>query len=302
MSWFFIALIAPAFWAASNFIDKYLLNKYFQDLKPEVLVIISSLVGILVVPLIAIFVPGVWQINIKDLLILLISGILLMVTLFPYLYALMDEDVSSITTIFQTIPIFSYILGFIFLNETLNDKQIFASSLIIFGAIGISLDLSTKKLKFKSKPFFLMLLASFSFSFAFFLFKFVTIADNYWVSNFWLYIGTLIPAIFMLIFIKKYRHDFFQAISKHKTTVIGLNIVNEVLDTAAKMAMNFATLLVPLALAWVVNGFQPLLALFYGIILTIFFPNIIKEDISKKIVLQKLVFIIFMFIGGYLLN
>lgn len=147
MNWFFIALIAPALWGASNFIDKYLLSKYFQDLKPEILVIISSVIGILIAPLIAIFVPQVWSVSLNDAIILLFSGTLLMVALFPYLYALLNEDTSSITAIFQTIPIFSYILGFIFLHETLNSIQILACLLIITGAMGISLDLATKRCK-----------------------------------------------------------------------------------------------------------------------------------------------------------
>jgi len=302
MTWFFIALIAPTCWAASNFIDKYLLSKYFVGIKPETLVIVSSLIGILIIPFIAIFVPGIWQAGFLNSIILIISGILYMLALFPYLYALRDEDVSGITAIFQTIPIFSYILGFIFLQEVLNSQQIIAALLIIFGAIGISLDLNAKKFKIKIKPFLLMLLSSFLLAGGYFLFKFVTIIDNYWVSNFWLYLGILVPAMLMLLFSKTYRQDFFKLVQKHKIVLISLNLVNEILDVIGKMTMTFAVLLAPLSLALVVNGFQPLLALGYGIILTIFFPKIIKEDISKKIILQKIIFIIIMIIGGYLLN
>lgn len=103
-------------------------------------------------------------------------------------------------------------------------------------------------------------------------------------------------------FFKKYRQGFIKVIKKHKISVIGLNMVNEIIDVVAKMAMNFAILLAPLALVWITNGFQPLFALLYGIILTLFFPKIIKENISKKTILQKLIFIVIIIIGGYLLN
>ena len=46
---------------------------------------------------------------------------------------------------------------------------------------------------------------------------------------------------------------------KNKTLVLGLNLFSELLNIAAKLLANFASLLAPLALVWVVNGFQPLI-------------------------------------------
>lgn len=66
--------------------------------------------------------------------------------------------------------------------------------------------------------------------------------------------------------------------------------------------MNFATLLAPLALVWVVNGFQPFFVLLYGVIITLFFPKFGTESLLKKHLVQKVVAILIMFVGVLLLN
>ncbi|MBU4142239.1 hypothetical protein KKE99_05225, partial [Patescibacteria group bacterium] len=88
----------------------------------------------------------------------------------------------------------------------------------------------------------------------------------------------------------------------NKRAVLGWNTTNEVLNIIAKIIMNFATLLAPLALVWVVNGFQPFFVLFFGIIITLFFPRFSKENLLKKHLAQKVIAILIIFIGVYLLN
>jgi len=83
---------------------------------------------------------------------------------------------------------------------------------------------------------------------------------------------------------------------------LGINAINEILNIVAKMIFNFATLLAPLALVWTVNGAQPLVVLIFGLILTLFWPKAFKEDISKANLAKKAIFIILIFVGGYLLN
>ena len=78
---------------------------------------------------------------------------------------------------------------------------------------------------------------------------------------------------------------------QHRMNLLGLS------------SLNYALLLAPVALVFVVNeGFQPFFVLFIGLILAIFFSSISEEEINKKILIQKLLAIIVMFIGTYLIN
>ena len=89
---------------------------------------------------------------------------------------------------------------------------------------------------------------------------------------------------------------------KNKVTVLTLNGINEIVNIIAKLSFNFASLLAPITLTWIVNGFQPFFVFAYGVILTVFFPHISQEKIGGKHLAQKLIAIIVMFVGVYFLN
>jgi len=302
MNWFIIALIAPFLWAITNHIDKHLINKYFRKGGVGSIIIFSSLIGIFVLPFILIIHPAVFTIKPILALLIIINGSIYVLSLLPYLYALAEDEASIVVPLFQTIPVFSYVLAFFVLGERLTGIQIIASLLIILGAMVLSLDLNQKKIKFKKKVFWLMFLASFSVALNGLIFKYVAIQEDFWTTSFWEYIGFAILSIILLVFIKSYRDQFLLVIRNNRRVVLGWNTINEVLNIIAKIAMNFATLLAPLALVWVVNGFQPFFVLIFGIIITLFFPYFGKEILVKKYLIQKVIAIAIMFVGVYMLN
>lgn len=302
MNWFLIALIAPALWSVTNYIDKYLISKYFSGAGPGALLIFSSLIGFLVFPIIFMIHPDVFSIQKSHALLIALNGVLFLAYLFPYLYALQKDDASNVVPLFQTAPIFSYILGYVFLGESLSQKEILAAAILLAGAVILSLDFSSEKIRFKTTVLGLMLLSSFLFSLNSLIFKFVAVNSNFWITYFWGYVGWSIAGVLLFSLFKNYRLEFLSVFRTNKKSVISLNILNEAISIIAGMCFNFATLLAPLALVTVVNGFQPFFILLYGIILAMFFPNIIKENLSKRYLLHKIFAISLMFVGGYFLH
>lgn len=302
MNWFLIALLAPALWSVTNYIDKYLISKYFSSAGPGALLIFSSLIGFLVFPIIFIIHPDVFAIQKSHALLIALNGVLFLAYLFPYLYALQKDDASNVVPLFQTAPIFSYILGYAFLGESLSQTEMLAASVLLAGAVILSLEFSARKIRFKTNVLGLMLLSSFLFALNSLIFKFVAVNSNFWITYFWGYVGWSIAGVLLFGFFKKYRLEFLSVFRKSRKSVVSLNILNEIISIVAGMCFNFATLLAPLALVTAVNGFQPFFILLYGIILTVFFPKVVKEDISRKTLIHKLLAITLMFIGGYLLN
>jgi len=164
--------------------------------------------------------------------------------------------------------------------------------LIVVAAIFISLDFS-QEMKLKAKPFLLMVLSSFMIAvnalvFKIIVFKIIALDETYWGTAFWEYIGGGIFGLLLFGFVPLYRVQFIATVQKSKVAVLSINLVSELLNIGAKLAANFASLLAPLALVWVVNGFQPIIVFIYGIILTVFIPRLGKENISRKVVMQKL--------------
>lgn len=302
MNWFLIALIAPALWSISNHLDKYLLGKYFHGGGIGALMIFSSLIGFFIAPIIYVFFPEVINIDWNFGLLVMANGFLYVLGFLPYFYALQKDEASVVVPLFQTIPVFSYILGLIFLNEVLAVKQILASLLIIGGAFWLSMDLNNGKIKLKQDVFWLMFLTSFFVALNGLIFKYVAIRSDFWTTSFWEYLGMAMLAIVLYSFVPSYRKQFRYIMQTNKVPVLGLNGFNEVVNIVAKFCMNFATLLAPLALVWVVNGFQPFFVFVYGIFLTVFFPKLGEENITRKILVQKLTAIVVMFLGTILIN
>jgi drug/metabolite transporter (DMT)-like permease len=302
MHWILIALIPPAIWAITNHIDKFLLGKYFKGGSVGALVLFSSLIGAFILPFILIFKPNVLNISVSNALVVVISGIVYIIAIIPYLYALFEDEASFVVPMFQLTPIFGFILGYFVLGESLTTLQILASLLIITGSISLSVELGSHKPKFKKKLIILMGMSSFFFALYSLLFKYVAIQEDYWITSFWTYIGFVISALFILIFVKSYRQEFKKVISTNRVPVIGLNSFNEIINILAVFVFNYAILLAPLALVWVIGGLQPLFVFIFGILLTVFLPHLGEESLQKKHLIQKMSAIAIIVIGTYIMN
>lgn len=301
MNWFFIAVIAPFLRACSNFIDKLLISKYFKSWVGT-LIIYSTLIGLPVAFIIALLNPHVLSIKTSTAICIILNSFLYISYLFPYFKALQKADVSVVVPIFQTIPVFSYFLALVLLGETLTTIQIWWSLLIILWAIGITLTLQDKKIHLPKDVFLLQLLASFIIAVHFLLFKYFAIQWDFWTVSFWQYIGFAIFWIVLLVFVKQYRQDFVMSFTKNSKALLWLNAFNEIVNIIAVIIFSFASLLAPLTLVWVINSFQPLFVFLIGMLLTLIAPHLIKENVNKKVLLQKIVFILLMFLGTFLLH
>jgi len=213
MNWFLIALIPPALWSVTNHIDKYLLGKYFKGGGVGALMVFSSLIGLLLLPVIAVWHPEVLNFSQTSILIA-VNGFLYILAVLPYFYALQKDEASIAVPLFQLIPVFSYVLAYYVLGETLTNNQLMGGFLIVLGAIGMTLDLNDgKKIKFKKEVFWLMMLSSLIFALNFLFFKFFAIQSSFWFTSFWEYVGFAVFAFLLMVFVKPYRKEFVTVMS-----------------------------------------------------------------------------------------
>jgi|HigsolmetaAR206D_1030411.scaffolds.fasta_scaffold10480_2 drug/metabolite transporter (DMT)-like permease len=296
MLWIVIALIAPASWAIGNHIDKYLIDTQHDNGGIPQLLLYSAFIGLPALILIGLFQPNVLQISVWHGTILTANGMLYVLGLIPYFYALEQEEASVVIPLFQLTAVFSYFLGLFILDEQLGWEQIAASLLIIFGSVFVTLEADPKRFRVRFSVFLWMLLASFLNALNWLLFKVVAIEEAFWRTSFWEYVGFVIVAVGLLI-IPGYRHTFIQAIRIKSPTVLAFVTLNEVLGLIAKTATNFASLLAPLALVSVLNGLQPLFVFVLGILLTLYVPTYTKEMLDRHNVFRKLIAMIIMVIG-----
>jgi drug/metabolite transporter (DMT)-like permease len=304
MNWFFIALGAPFLWAIVNIADTYLVSRYSEKEKERSsggLVLFSSLIGLVVAFFILIFTSGIWSVSMIDKLLLFITGGLTIVWIIFYLYALEIEDISSIVPWFLVVPIFGYFLGYIFLGETLTKYQIIGTIIVLLGAILNSIDFSGEKRKIKKRPVFYMICACVAIAVSGVIFKFVTIEGNFWVSSFWEYFGLGIFGLIIYIFIPKYRREFHHMRKIGGIRILFLNIISEFMSIIGNLMTNFALLLAPVTMVFLVSSFQPAIVLILTILGTKFLPHIIKENISLRVLIPKILAIAIMIIGSLFL-
>jgi transporter family protein len=301
MPWYFYAILAPAIWALVNHIDKYIVSQYFSDIIPGPFVIFTSITAFFGLVLISIFVPIHSNISLTQIIFVIASGALLVGAYIPYVYALKEDEASFVAPLFQLIFVFTYILGFIFLGESLSFFKILASLLVIGGSLILSFDTDAKLGKLKTKTLGRMTLASLLISLNMLIFKVVGLETSFWVTTFWEYVGAFLFGLFLFVFIKNYRKVFLSIFETKPLSVTSWNIFNEVLNLIARLAANFSSLLAPLAIISLANGFQPVFIIFYGTVLPLFFKKMDKEKFYGKYLTQKIIAISVMAIGTYVL-
>ncbi len=302
-NWFIVALVAPILWSIVNHIDKYMLAKFLKNRGVGALLIFSALSSVIVLPFIIFFRHSeILGISGIDVLILIFVGFLSAVAFCFYLMGMEMEEASIVIPLFQLVPVFGYFLSYMILGESLSTAQILSSLLIMSGVVILAIDIDEeKKIKLKTKILVLIATSSFLFALHDTLFKKVAIVESFWGSVFWQYLSLTIFGLVILVTIKRFREDFKIMFKNTGRKIFSLNIMSELIYILGNLTNNFALLLAPVAIILVVSSYQPLFVFLGGIFLTIVFPHISTEKISRKHLTHKLISIIIIIIGSYFL-
>lgn len=302
MSWFFIALCAPFLLACANHNDKFLLSRYLKDKTIGAIVIFSSLFSGVALFVVLLIHPDVYEVSLVQGFALVATGMLSVFAAVCYLHALQIDEASFVTPFYQTGPIFAYFLGYVILGETTTLAQGLGLSVIIVGALALSLEFGRRGIRFKRKVVTLMLAASFLSAINGVIFKLIAVDKGFWVSLSWGFVGQVTAGLTFLVCVSSYRRDFLGLFKQQKVAGIGLIALSRTLFSVSEAVTLYATLLAPVALVLVVNSFQPLFVFILGILLTLLLPRVATESLDRRKMLQKGVGIGLMLVGGYLIS
>lgn len=298
-NWILIALLPPILFSATIYLDKFVVDKYFRGAGG--LTIYSGLVKLLMAAVIFLLpFSKVTLLPWRDGLLIILGGALLLYYILPYFKAISLRDASQVTPLFQVGPAMSLILSFLLLRETIHGVQYLGMILIIFGALTISA-VSLKRLFKPDRVLFYMLLSTLGFNLAIVLFKFVYLSSSFWTVLFYQNIGGALAGASLLA-LPKYRKEFTGLIKSVGVKVGALMFLSGGVDRVAESLYNLATTLVAVPLVSMVTATQPFFIVLYGTLLTIFFPKLIREDISLNKMLRKLVSVVIMFLGVLLVS
>jgi len=302
MHWFFLALIGPFLYALTNHIDKILLEKYFKESGVGTLMLFSSLLSALALPVLFLADPMALSVSTFNIAVLALVGTLNVLVLLFYFLALRDEEASVVIVFYQLVPVFGLILSYFILGETLTDIQVLAMAIIIFGTTVISFEIDNDNhFRLRRKTVFLMLFASFFWALGSVIFKAVALEENVWRSLFWEHAMLTLIGILIFVFMRPLRIHFVQAWRENSRSILALNFLNEVLYMLGNVVFSFAYILAPISLVLLVDSFQPIFVLAIAIVLTVFFPSLTAEKVYAKHLGQKIFAILVTGVGAFLL-
>ncbi len=303
MNWFLIALLNPILHAFINHFDKYLLSKYIKGGTVGALILFSALFAVVALPVIFFINPQVLSsVSFWQGLILMLNGALLTVAILFYLYALDTDEASYVAPFFQLVPVFGFITGFLILGEVLTSQQVVAGLVILAGSFLLSLELNEGKTRIKKKMVLLMLGSSFFYAINAVIFKSIAVHQGFLDSLFWDMAGKFLFGVILYFAVASYRKEFIHLIKVSGKAVISLNVFNEIIGLIGEFALIFAVLYAPVALVQSVSGMQPAFVLIIGVFLTVFSPKFAEESLTRKFLAQKILGIVIITIGVYLLE
>jgi drug/metabolite transporter (DMT)-like permease len=284
--WLLYAFAGPVSWAASMHIDKYLLEKYFKHGSVAVSMVFTAIIGLLTLPFIALFVPGVFHLDLVSVAVMIVSGLLYMGGLLFYLQALQTEEASVVGMLSPVGPVLAFILAFLFLGERLTIVQAGGGALVIAGAFLASLRFSGAKVAFRKRSTILMTAAILCISLSSLIFKYFAVAESFWPATYWTYVGEALFGIVILL-IPSERRTFVKLFRTNPRALLMMNALNEIVNLGGSLAARYALVLAPLALVQAVTSTTPLFSFIFGILITVFLPKLGRENISKRNLIQK---------------
>jgi len=293
-----ITIFASFLWALTNHIDKFMINGIDESASSvKTLLVFSTLVaGIIFTPIWLIVSKFSVAISNLSLISVLVAAIIYTLATYFYFKALSKNDASIVVVMFQLIPVFSYILALIFFKENLTIQQIIGSIIIILSAVIISFDLEEKNNNSKFQALVLMIFSSLLYATYFILFDVAIRHSSYNSCAFWYQVGFILIGI-VLMCVKSFRTTFIKAIKTNGKRYLSLNVTNEAINLWANLLVNFANVTIPIAIANILNGFQGAFVFILGVIGVKLLPKYFKEDLRRKIVIQKVGCIVLSVIG-----
>jgi len=293
MLWLTVAISAYLILAVVFLVDKYLLVGPIPN--PQVYTFYIGSLGILVLilaPFVGFYIPELSQIVLS-----LLAGALFIYGIFWLNKALRLFEASRvIPAIGGILPIFSFLLIYIFSGgkEIFTLWEFLAFILLVFGSVLIIYE----KAKISLKSLRISATAAFFLALSFVLAKYVYMAQPFWSGYIWIRIGGFLMAMGFL-FAREVRDELFKIKINFPKKTAAIFLSNQAAGASANILQNWAIALAPLVCVAIINalqGVQYAFLLIFATIISLKFPKILKEEISRKILFQKILAILL--IGG----
>jgi len=294
MSWLVFALIGTASFATTGILDKFILSRYIRNSAAYLvsLILVQQVFAVLI--LVFKGVEFVYPISV----LALFSGSFQVVVWVSYLRALQVEEVSRVMSLVFIYPLFVFATAALFLGEVLTPTRYAGALMLVLSAVLVSYKPAKEKI-----PLILSPAIKYLFFFWVFLALYATAAKyllsfmDEWELYFWTSLGNLIFCT-PILGDPKVRMET-PSLFRRGPHLLGAILLQEVFDFLGRIGLIFAYALGSISLVSSVNALQPLIVLIYVIMLSLFLPRILREEIGRETLAFKFAAVILVAFGIY---
>lgn len=295
MNWIILVLIATVIWSISGIINKFCRVRYIES-SLGYLIFIAPVSFFAIILLL--FEPFT-LLPLREALFALLTGAAITLGYYLYLEAIHKEEISKVYILFGTTPLFVLVLATIFLKEVLTIHQYMAFVLIFIGSTLVSFKKVEEKIKLTSGAL-LILVSSLAFSVQDVIFKYISEIN---LTTMMLYReGGYLASILLILLIsakaRKYTKKVIKDLSLKQTALV---YSAEILGMTGVFLVYLAIQRGPVSLVTVTQGFETIFIFILTILISLFLPKILKEEINIKTITIKTVSIVLMLGGLYLI-
>lgn len=295
LSWFVFAIAATLLWSVSAIIVKFVRVNYIKS-PIGYIMIVTPVVFLSLILLLF----GKFQMpSVKMLFYISIISIMAFVGYWIYLTAIHKEEISKVITLYGLQPLLVLILATLFLKETLTAKDYLAFPLIIIGGMLISAKKVNEKFKV-SHGIVLTLVSILFFSAQSLFFKLAEEVD--FVTMIILReFGFLVIMAVVFIFSKEVRKRTKEDLRQINKKRLFWIYAGESMGMTGVILCYIAIQKGPVSLVTLIEGTQGLFVIALAILLSVFIPKILKEELTRKTISLKIISALLMIAGLYLI-
>jgi len=291
--WVLFSLLSALTMAVVNILDKFILTRLAR--RPIVPLLIYVAMGLVPLPFIfigrgippltaAVFVPAFAAAAAFTLSTLL------------YFAAALEEEISRVVPLSYLSPLFVSLLAALFLDEVFPPHKYLGVALLVGGALSLS---SRRRLSLRpGRGFWLMVLS------AAFLAGYLTLTKRLLAEvDFWSAFALVRLAMFILL-IPWYvirRRETAGVLRTQSRRVILVMALSEALALTALLFGTVAMSAGPVTLVAALSSVQPFFVFAFALLLSHFFPAVLREETEARILGLKLLAIILIVLGALLI-
>ena len=288
-------------------VDKFVLTHHIKDaFSYQIFLTVTLIPAVLVL-----FIFSSSNFHLQTYLYLLfyltifVIGMILGLVFVLYNKALLIEEVSRVTPLFYLSPLLVLIFASLFLGESLSPKRYIGIGLLVFSAISVSMRrVEHKSLSLSISPALLLILfldlimagkdvlAKFFFSYM-----------DYWSYLFWFILGNIAgrPLLLLLPGVKRKFIADMKSLSSGICLLCLLCFINSSIACVGYVLYFNAVSLTYVSLVSAIPSTQPFLVFLVATVLAVFYPESLNERIERKGIIIKLIAVVTILIGAYLI-